>query len=130
MTSKESNFREYILENEEKILRMQRGEIKGRLVLAENDVIRFECETDIPGQLVFHYSVLRWSLSAFKLILQDWFVVLRLLKSIGLTYVCARARPDDRANLKFFEMTGFAHVGDLVNRFTGEIELKEYRLEL
>lgn len=129
MTSKESNFREYILENEEKILRMHRGELEGALVLADSDYATVSCSTDLPGQLDFHYRIIDWSPEKFKATLEDWFVVMRLLKRIGIPYVSTRESPHDETNLRLLRMLGLSHYGDWVDA-AGKVLLNEYRIDL
>ena len=119
----------YIKENTENILEMISKTVKDRILLAENDAIKFECETDAPGQLCFHYSIKRWAPSAFKIILHDWEIVKNELKNIGVPCIWARAKIDDIQNLKLFKMTGFIHYQNLVTR-DGTPVYYEYKLEL
>jgi len=119
----------YIEENKEHILAMMFNTVKDRILLAENDAIKFECEADMPGQLCFHYSIKRWAPSAFKIILHDWEIVKNELKKIGVPCISARAKIDDTKNLKFFEMMKFIPFGTWSE--DGEtVNLIEYRLEL
>lgn len=111
------------------ILSMMDCKIQDRVLIGENPFIRFECETDSPGQLCFHYSIKKWSLSGFKRILSDWGLILTELKELGIPYISARADVDDLANLKFFEMTGFTCVGEWKSE-EGIVRKLEYRLDV
>tara|TARA_R100000988_G_scaffold98878_1_gene67365 strand:- start:996 stop:1427 length:432 start_codon:yes stop_codon:yes gene_type:complete len=120
-------YKSYFEEKGDYLLKMQSGEIKDKILLGENDCIQFYAETDIPGQLVFHYKVLKFSLSDFKEMKAGWGLVLNYLKNLGITEIPARCKPDDIQNKKFFKLMGFKHIDNWLSKDNGVVMLEEYR---